>query len=92
MQKEITSGRSANDHLVEELSFLRKIFHQLILGHPNKIITLPNFQLVRCNHLRLEKELLLDREEKDVIVSIHIGLLSLSAQASVKQKICKNQP
>lgn len=49
---------SADDHLIKELSFLRKILQQFILGHPNKILTLLNVELVGCNHLRLEKELL----------------------------------
>lgn len=99
MQKEITYDWSANDHLAEEFSFLRKIFHQFILGHPNKILTLPKFQLVRCNHLRLEKELLKEREDKDGTVtniqyliiantgnvSIHIILSALSAQATTEK-------
>lgn len=49
---------SANDHLAKEISLLRKVLHQFILCHPDKILALPNVQLVRCNHLRLEKELL----------------------------------
>lgn len=53
---------SADDHLVKKFSSLRKIHHEFILGHPNKILTLANCKLVARNHLRLEEELLAKRK------------------------------
>lgn len=57
---------SADDHLVKKFSPLRKILHEFILGHPNKILTLPNCKLVIRNHLRLKEELLAKRKESIV--------------------------
>jgi hypothetical protein len=47
-----------NDHLVEECLVLRKIFQQLIFGHPHVVLTFPNIEFCGTDHLRLEKETL----------------------------------
>lgn len=52
----------ADDHFVKKFSLLRKIVQNFILGHPSKILTLPNFELVGCNHLGLEEESLSNQE------------------------------
>jgi len=49
---------SADDHLVQEFSLLRKVFQQFIFGHPDKIITFSNIKFVGCNNLGFEEEAL----------------------------------
>lgn len=52
-------GRAlADDHLVKEISLLREVLQQFILGHPNKILALSDLILVGCNDLRFEEEAL----------------------------------
>jgi len=56
---------SANDHLVKKFSLLRKILHQFILRHPDKILTLCNVELVFSNYLRLKEEPLAEDFSKE---------------------------
>lgn len=65
----------ADDHLVKKFSLFRKILQNLILGHPNKILTLLNFELVGCNHLGLEEESLTKGKVKKPGVKIKIDEL-----------------
>lgn len=49
-----------NDHLVQEILVLRKIFQQLSFGHPRVVLAPPDVQMRGADHLRLEEEPLLD--------------------------------
>lgn len=49
-----------DDHLVQEILVLRKIFQQLGFGHPRVVLASPDVEMRGADHLRLEEEPLLD--------------------------------